>query len=459
MQKLFITLISLIITGSALFSQDSYVPSLENLKNRSDFQDDKFGIFVHWGLYSMMANGEWIMHNLNLNHDEYSKLASGFYPSKFDANSWVKSIKESGAKYICFTTRHHDGFSLFDSQFSDYNIIKATPFKRDILKELSEACEKHEIKLHLYYSHLDWGREDYYPLGRTGLGTGRTKHGEWKTYYEFMNNQITELLTNYGNVRAIWFDGWWDHDIHPNFDWQLDYQYSLIHNINPGCLIGNNHHQKPFEGEDFQMFERDLPTENKSGLSGQEISLLPLETCETMNGSWGYRMRDTSYKSTKELIHYLVKAAGNNANLLLNVGPRPNGEIPEITIERLKEIGDWMKVYGESIYGTRGYYKPQEWGVITQKEQRFYIHILNLNEKQLYISMNDITIDASLDDTDPNVPNNESKLSLQFNISKIKSITNFIDQEPIDFTIDSKGILLKFNHIPNEIDFVIVINY
>lgn len=440
MNKFLTPVIALIISATSLFSQNSYIPSIENLKNRSEFQDDKFGIFIHWGLYSMMANGEWIMHNLNLNHKEYSTLASGFYPSAFDADSWVKSIKESGAKYICFTTRHHDGFSMFDTQFSEYNIVNATPYKRDVLKELSEACQKHGIKLHLYYSHLDWGREDYYPLGRTGNGTGRKSHGEWETYYKFMNNQITELLTNYNAVRALWFDGWWDHDIHPNFDWQLDYQYSLIHKISPGCLIGNNHHQKPFEGEDFQMFERDLPTENKSGLSGQEISKLPLETCETMNGAWGYRMRDTSYKSTKELIHYLVKAAGNNANLLLNVGPRPNGEIPGIALERLQEIGDWMKIYGETIYGTRGYFKPQEWGVITQKNNKLFVHILDLNSNELFIPLNEIRINTKVKE------------------SAIKSAACFINNKPINFTLDSKGILLKLDQTPTEIDFVIVIN-
>lgn len=458
MNKILISLTTLMVGVSTLFSQNTYVPSKENLKNRLEFQDDKFGIFIHWGLYSMMANGEWIMHNLNLNHQEYSTLASGFYPSKFDADFWVKSIKEAGAKYICFTTRHHDGFSLFDTQFSDYNIVKATSFKRDVLKELSVACEKYGIKLHLYYSHLDWGREDYYPLGRTGTGTGRKNHGKWETYYEFMNNQITELLTNYGNVRALWFDGWWDHDIHPNFDWQLDYQYSLIHKISPSCLIGNNHHQKPFEGEDFQMFERDLPTENKSGLSGQEISSLPLETCETMNGSWGYRMRDTSYKSTKELIHYLVKAAGNNANLLLNVGPRPNGEIPDVSLERLKEIGNWMNVYGETIYGTRGYSKPQEWGVITQKENKLFVHILDLNNKELYIPLIHTKLEHNTKDAKRESKTINAKRESKVNNTKIKSVTCFIDNKPINYTVDSNGILLKLEQIPTAIDFAIVIN-
>ena len=150
---------------------------------------------------------------------------------------------------------------MFDTKYSDYDIVDATPFKRDVIKELAEECRKQGIRLHLYYSHLDWTREDYYPLGRTGHGTGRTSHGEWATYYQFMNHQLTELLTNYGPIGAIWFDGMWDQP--DGFDWKLEEQYKLIHKLQPACLIGNNHHKTPYPGEDFQMFERDLPVRIK----------------------------------------------------------------------------------------------------------------------------------------------------------------------------------------------------
>ena len=301
----------------------TYQPTEENLKSRQEFRDNRFGIFLHWGIYSMLATGEWTMTNKNLNYKEYAKLAGGFYPAKFDAARWVSAIKASGAKYICFTSRHHDGFSMFHTRFSDYNIVDATPFKRDILKELADECHKQGIRLHLYYSHIDWYREDA-PWGRTGRGTGRPNpKGDWNSYYKFMNNQLTELLTNYGKIGAIWFDGWWDQDQNPDFDWQLPGQYAMIHRLQPACLVGNNHHQAPFAGEDIQIFERDLPGENRAGLSGQDISALPLETCETMNGMWGYKITDQDYKSTKTLIHYLVKAAGKDANLLMNIGPQP----------------------------------------------------------------------------------------------------------------------------------------
>ena len=169
-----------------------------------------------------------------------------------------------------------------------------------------------------------------------------------------MNAQLTELLTNYGEIGAIWFDGWWDHDEDTvPFDWQLDEQYALIHRLQPSCLIGNNHHQSPYPGEDIQIFERDLPGENTAGLSGQEVSRLPLKRVRPSNGMWGYKIKDQDYKSVKELVHYLVKAAGMGANLLLNIGPQPNGELPAAALDRLKGIGEWMNRYGETFYGTK----------------------------------------------------------------------------------------------------------
>lgn len=414
--------------GLTAQAQHSYQPSPKNLKARQEFQDQKFGIFLHWGLYSMLAQGEWVMTNQNLDHKEYRKLASAFYPSRFNAAEWVAAIKASGAKYICFTSRHHEGFSMWDTQYSDYNIVKATPFKRDVLRELADECQKQGIGLHLYYSHLDWDRDDYYPLGRTGRGTGRTTHGEWKTYYQFMNNQLTELITKY-DPAVIWFDGWWDQDQNPDFDWQLPEQYAMIHKLKPSCLIGNNHHQVPFEGEDIQIFERDLPGENSAGLSGQDISRLPLETCETMNGMWGYKIIDQNYKSTRTLIHYLVKAAGRNGNLLMNVGPQPNGELPEVAVGRLKEMGEWMKVYGETIYGTRGGdISPRDWGVTTRKGDKLYVHILNLQDNGLFLPLTG---------------------------QKVKSAVVYKDKTPVKYRQDKAGIVLELGKVPADIDYVV----
>ena len=407
----------------------AYVPTAENLAAREEFRDAKFGIFLHWGLYAMLATGEWTMTNKNLDYKEYAKLAGGFYPSNFNAHDWVAAIKDAGAKYICFTTRHHEGFSMFATKYSDYNVVDATPFKRDIVKELADECHRQGIGIHFYYSHIDWYREDA-PLGRTGRGTGRpADKTDWHSYYSFMNNQLTELLTNYGKVGAIWFDGWWDQDQNPSFDWQLPEQYALIHRLQPACLIGNNHHTQPFDGEDFQMFERDLPGENSAGLSGQDISALPLETCETMNGMWGYKITDQDYKSTPTLIHYLVKAAGRNANLLMNIGPQPDGSLPETALDRLKEMGEWLRVYGETIYGTRGgMIAPHDWGVTTQKGNRLFVHVLNLKDKVLFLPLGDRTV---------------------------KKAFRFDDKQPVRTSKCEGGVVLLFDKVPDEVDTVV----
>ena len=246
-----------------------------------------------------------------------------------------------------------------------------------------------------------------------------------------MLNQLTELLTNYGEIGAIWFDGMWDQP--EDFDWKLREIYDHIHSIQPGCLIINNHHLAPIEGEDGQTFEKDLPGQNQSGYSSTAtVGKLPLETCETMNHTWGYSITDKDYKSEKELIHYLVKAAGNNANLLMNVGPRPNGEFPDIAIERYLAIGRWLNEYGESIYGTRGgIIEPRDWGVTTQKGNKIYVHILNLEDDALYLPI-------------------QGKM--------IASVKQFIDGKPIKFTTSEKGILLNLNSKPDAIDYVLEID-
>ncbi len=382
--KLFVVIV-LMMTTAFTWAQSSYNPSPENAASREEFSYDRFGIFIHWGIYSMLGQGEWAMQLQNLDYQEYARLAGGFNPSRFDAREWVRAIKASGAKYITITSRHHDGFSMFRSAASTYNIVDATPFGRDVIGELAEACREEGIRLHFYYSHLDWGRTDYWPRGRTGRGTGRPegRDGDWRHYLGFINAQLTELLTQYGPVGAIWFDGLWDMDSHPREEqpaiWNLEEQYALIHRLQPGCLIGNNHHIAPFEGEDIQIFERDLPGENEAGYSeGQEIAHLPLETCQTMNRSWGYDIKDKDYKSPEDLIRYLVRTAGKGANLLLNIGPRPDGTLPEEALDRLAAIGTWMDVYGETIYGTEaGCTGPQDWGVSTQKGDILYLHVLD----------------------------------------------------------------------------------
>ncbi|HTM98695.1 MAG TPA: alpha-L-fucosidase [Pedobacter sp.] len=373
------------------FSQ-SYVPSASNLEARKWFNDARFGLFIHWGPFSIPGSGEWVMNNRKITVKNYVRLQDFFNPTAFDAAHYVTMAKNAGMKYITLITRHHDSFSMWDTKYSDFNIMN-TPYKKDIVKMMADECHKQGIKLFLYYSLLDWTREDYpHETGRTGQFSDRKGKGNYATYLQFMKNQLTELLTNYGEIAGIWFDGHWDQtapegnkDRSSRIDWKYDEIYSLIHKLQPQCLIGNNHHLSPFPGEDFQMFEKDLPGENKSGLSFQEASnKLPLETCETINGSWGFNLTDTTYKSNKQLIEYLVKAASLGTNLLLNIGPMPNGKVQPEFEDRLQAMGTWLKTYGESIYGTEaGYLKPQEWGCMTRKGNKIFVHVLNDQINQL----------------------------------------------------------------------------
>uniref|UniRef100_UPI004048A253 alpha-L-fucosidase n=1 Tax=Mariniflexile sp. TaxID=1979402 RepID=UPI004048A253 len=380
---IFVTVLSLMVTvGNAQKFYDylmpEYTPTQGNLDARKEFQDMKFGMFIHWGIYSVLADGEWVMFLKKIKADNYERLADFFNPQAFNAEEWVKIAKNAGMKYITITSRHHDSFSMFDTDASDFNIVDATPYGKDPLKALAEACKKEGIKLNFYYSLLDWKRDDY-KEGKKGDAEA------WDKYVDFMKAQLTELLTNYGEIGMIWFDGHWDQK---EANWQYDEIYSLIHRLSPSTLIANNHHIQPIPGEDIQTFERDLPGENHGGFSdGVHVSQLPLESCATMGSKWGYSIYDDKFKSTKQLIHFLVKAAGKNGNLLLNVGPMPNGKIQPEFVTTLKEIGEWTSKYGESIYGTRGnVIKTQDWGTITKKDNTLYVHILNVpQEPYLFI--------------------------------------------------------------------------
>ncbi|WP_029902125.1 alpha-L-fucosidase [Prevotella sp. 10(H)] len=392
MKKLFLYLFFFSIFVSQIFCQTTV-----SKPDTKWFEDARFGMFVHFGPYAVLGNGEWIMNNRPIKAKDYMRLQDIFNPHAFDAAEWVKIAKDAGMKYITFTSRHHDGFSNWDTKQSDWNIMN-TPYGKDLLKQLSDECKRQDIKLVLYYSQLDWMRDDYqYETGRTGKGSGRTEKSNWNSYIAFMKAQLTELLTNY-EIAGIWFDGHWDQTADENrtdhsthADWHYPEIYGLIHTLCPTCLIANNHHLPPIEGEDYQIFERDVPGENKAGYSGQEVSHLPLETCETINSTWGFNITDDNYKSTKDLLHLLIRTAGTGANLLLNVGPMPNGKIEKECVQRLQEMGKWMNKYGYTIYGTeQGFVKPQEWGAVTKKGKTYYIHILDANTQLIVLNIPDI---------------------------------------------------------------------
>jgi len=428
--RIFLALLIVFSTCITSKGQKDYKPTPENLASRQWFQDSKFGLFIHWGVYSTLASGEWVMNQQKIDKASYEQLPAFFNPIGFNAAEWVKMVKDAGMKYITITSKHHDGFAMWATKQTTWNIVDRTPYGKDILRELAFECHKQGVKLFFYHSHLDWYQENYYPRGGTGGSSKRPNSGDWYKYLDFMDAQLTELLTNYGEIAGIWFDGWWDKK---DADWRLDKTYSLIHKLQPAALVGNNHHQAPKPGEDFQMFEKDLPGKNTTGFSEESIvGALPLETCETMNGAWGFNIHDKNFKSTTQLIQYLVKAAGLNANFLLNVGPMPSGKIQPEFIKTLGEMGVWMKKYGETIYGTRGGpIDAHPWGVTTAKGNKIYVHLMGESDEN--ILLNDFG-------------------------KKIKKAYLFDDQSKVIFKQNEFGITIK---VPNDkrkpIDTIVVI--
>ncbi|RKY05487.1 alpha-L-fucosidase [Candidatus Poribacteria bacterium] len=331
------------------------------------FREAKFGMFIHWGLYAIPAGmwkgkmipgiGEWIMHRARIPVKEYEQLAKHFNPVKFNAEEWVQIAKDAGMKYMVITAKHHDGFCMFDTKLTDYNIVKATPFKRDPMKELAEACQKHGIKFGFYYSQtLDWHHPD-------GMGNDwdydPAKKDFAKYIREYVKPQLRELLTNYGPIAIIWFD---IGTPTPELARELR---EFVLSIQPQTLInGRIGHGL---GDYREMGDNKIPDHVVEG---------DWETPATINDTWGYKSYDHNWKDPGVLVQKLVDIVSKGGNYLLNVGPTAEGEIPQPSVERLKKVGEWLRVNGESIYGA----KPSPigiptWGRCTAKEGKLYLHL------------------------------------------------------------------------------------
>jgi len=320
------------------------------------WRDAKFGMFIHWGIYSIPARGEWVMYNEKIPVEKYEPFAKQFDPTGFNAGEWAKLAKSAGMKYVVITSKHHDGFSLFDSKLTDYKATN-TPGGKDYLKLLSHACAKENLPLGFYYSLLDWHHPDY--------------RGDFPAYLDYAFGQIRELCTGYGKLAVLWFDGGWEHSA---ADWKADDLVKMIRRSQPGIVI-NDRSGIP---ADYSTPEQTIP--------GRGMGSRPWETCMTINGSWGYNAGDQSYKSTDDLIRILVDVVSKGGNLLLNVGPRADGTIQPEFVERLKAVGEWLKANGESIYGTEGGpFAPQPWGRCTVKRvdkgrTYLYFHLFGIPE-------------------------------------------------------------------------------
>ena len=341
------------------------------------FQDARFGMFIHWGLYSIIGKHEWVMHTDSIPVAEYEKLAPQFNPTKFDAEQWVRVAADAGQKYMIITSRHHDGFSMYDTALSDYKITK-TPFERDPLAELAEACQRHNVKLGFYVSLLDWHHPAFRFRQESGLA--------WDDYLGFLHGQVRELCTNYGEVACIWFDGDWPASalnpdrlyFLPGGSFEYEKLYDMIHTLQPDAVIENNRHAKPMPGEDLQGFEQDLPGENSTGFNETQIYGLPIQVCMTINDHWGWSRNDNNTKSVRRLVHILARSASVGGNLLLNVGPTPEGEIVPLHAERLRGVGRWLAQNGAGIYNTRaGVIPPTRISVSTRHGDTHYVHVLD----------------------------------------------------------------------------------
>lgn len=369
---------------------DSKAAEMSQDEKMAWWREARFGMFIHWGLYSVAEGefegqkcrgkyAEWIMSKNKIPNAKYEKLADQFNPTKFDAESWVTLAKEAGMKYIVITAKHHDGFAMYDSKVSDYDVVDSTPWGRDPMVDLRKACDKHGIKLCFYYSHWqDWrhpggdGNDWDFDRSQDKKGSYCTINYERFAPYwrEKCIPQVRELLTKYGELGIMWFDMWTSRQKTSVTEEQLDEMIDMIHDLQPQCII--NKRIGSGRADYLTMQDNRYPS---------KIMKDDWETPATINDTWGYSKHDDNWKSTRELLGLLVGNVSKGGNYLLNIGPKADGSVPEESVLRLREIGRWMKANGESIYGASyaDLEKP-EWGHYTKRDRNLYAHVFDWPE-------------------------------------------------------------------------------
>jgi alpha-L-fucosidase len=349
------------------------------------WREARFGMFIHWGPVSLKGTEIGWSRGEEIPVKTYDNLYKQFNPSKFDANQWVSIAKSAGMKYMVITSKHHDGFCLWDTKTTLYNIM-STPFKRDVIRELSDACKKENLTFCTYYSILDWYHPDYNLSSRGGPGY-RLPAGtspDMDRYVSYMEAHLKELITDYGPLGVLWFDGEWED---PWTDERGLVLYNYCRNLQPDLII-NNRVDKKRDGmkgtsKNGRQYIGDFETPEQR--IGKFNSDRPWESCITIGKQWAWKP-DDEIKSLKECIGILVNTVGGDGNLLLNIGPMPNGEIEPRQVKRLRQIGHWLDKFGESIYRTRGGpILPQSWGVSTHRDNIIYLHILQWPEEKLVL--------------------------------------------------------------------------
>ena len=428
-------------TGCA---QTKKVVQLSDDERMEWWRDAKFGMFIHWGAYSIIGGergekiagggAEWAMDKLDYTIEEYEKFPAMFNPELFNADDWVKMAKDAGMKYIVITSKHHDGFGLWDSKVSDYDIMDASPFKRDIIRELAEASRKQGIRFGVYHSIVDWhhpqAQGNLFPNYNAGQKDQTVVNPEFPQYYKnYLKPQVKELLTNYGDIDIVWFDGDWIADYTTEMGKEM---YSFIREMQPNTIINNrvDKGRKGMEGMDREgNFAGDF------GTPEQEIPATGIaedwEACMTMNRTWGYKPDDTKWKSSEDLIQKLVDIVSKGGNFLLNIGPDGYGRFPSQSIRRLKALGEWTDANGEAVYGAKASpFDMPEWGRYTSKDGVIYAHIFNWPE------------DGKL------------KLNKAIKLKKASFLSN--SQTNINFTTTDEGVILELPETSKE-EFVTVL--
>ncbi|MDX2195230.1 MAG: alpha-L-fucosidase [Cytophagales bacterium] len=370
--------IKLLLTLYVLISLNTMAQNTERL---AWWQEARFGMFIHFGLYAMPARGEWVRNVEKIPNEVYDEAYfKNFNPYLFNAKEWAKAAKDAGMKYVVLTAKHHEGFAMWDSKLTDYKITN-TAFKRDIIKEYVEALRAEGLRVGLYFSVIDWHHPDYpkykdahHPM--SGVEKYKDEKTDWDNYLKFMHGQIKELCTNYGKIDIMWFD--FSYQEMRGEKWKSKELVQMVRTLQPGIILNNRLGGDGTSGMeeaslgDFDTPEQTIPDKPVTDNNGKPV---PWESCLTLNNSWGYNRYDNNWKSPQLVIHTLVNCVSKNGNLLLNVGPEPSGVIPAKSLEILSEVGKWMKKNSQSIYGCGAADMPVfNWGIFTKKGNKIYAH-------------------------------------------------------------------------------------
>ena len=345
--------------------------------------EDRFGLFVHWGLYAVPARGEWVRSRERITNEQYQPYFEEFNPTLYDPKSWAKAAKAAGQKYAVITTKHHEGFCLFDSKLTDYTAVH-TLAGRDLIREFVDAFREEGIAIGFYYSLIDWYHEDFpayndrhHPM--RGEEAFKNRGENFDRYLDYMHGQVKELLTNYGKIDIMWFD--FSYDDMTGEKWRATELIKMIRSLQPDILIDNRlgGHIMAAEPEvyagDFYSPEQIIPPK---GIVNERGEAVPWEACITLNNHWGYHAGDKDYKSARQVVRALVECVSKNGNLLLNVGPDAKGEIPKESLDILNTVGEWLRRNGDSIYGCgMAELDKPEWGRYTQKGNKLYAHVFD----------------------------------------------------------------------------------